>query len=541
MAEQYPKPTVLVVDDHQPAAEMVSNLFTLRGYEVVTVHSGADALRSARQQYFDLILLDIMMPGMDGYQVLSELRAHPITAEIPVIFITAKDDAADIEQGLRLGADDYVTKPLKPRELFARVQNKLEARTLQRALKRRTTDLEALLRVSEALNNQLELDELLNVVLYLVLDLLPCRAVVFHHFLEDAAQPESYILQREETEHIDLNPEGLLQAFSDDSQYLRWEHGEMRDIANQGGMAAMLQHGDHQHGILTVLGDEPFDEHHLRIFEAISRQVTLAVRNAELYAREVEYAERLEEMVEERTAELRSAQELLIRAEKLAAAGRLAAGIAHEINNPLQPIRVNLELMQEDLEAGNAIHAEDISEALRSVKRISRIVERLQEFTRKRSDETPDMESLPLAGVVQDVVTLSRTYARKSGVNIQLQLDEDTYIYGNRDQLEQVFLNLILNSQAAMPDGGSIHISSYVESDKVIMRFTDTGDGIAPELINTIFEPFFSTKEDGSGLGLFISYGIMQNHNGSIDVESTLGEGTTFTLTFPVIPETAQE
>jgi signal transduction histidine kinase/DNA-binding NarL/FixJ family response regulator len=540
MSEQYPKPTVLVVDDHEPAAEMVSNLFTIRGYNVTAVNSGQEALQTARQQDFDLILLDIMMPGMDGYQVLNELRSNPITADIPVIFITAKDEPTDVEQGLRLGADDYVTKPLKPRELFARVQNKLEARTLQRTLKRRTTDLEALLRVSEALNNQLELDELLNVVLYLVLDLLPCQAVFFHHLLENRDIPAEYSLQRDETERISLPFGQLLERFSEEP-YINWEAGDWDNLIAMSGMSINLQHGEHLHGVLTVLGKQSFDEHHLRIFEAIGRQVTLAVRNAELYAQEVENAERLEEMVEERTAELRSAQELLIRAEKLAAAGRLAAGIAHEINNPLQPIRVNLELMQEDVEAGNPIHLEDITEALRSVKRISRIVERLQEFTRKRSDEMPDMESLPLAGVVQDVVTLSRTYAKKSGVNIQLQLDDDTYIYGNRDQLEQVFLNLILNAQAAMPDGGAIHISSKIADDKVVMHFTDTGEGIPPELISTIFEPFFSTKDDGSGLGLFISYGIMQNHNGSIDVESAVGKGTTFSLTFPLIPESEGE
>ncbi|MCA9912820.1 MAG: response regulator, partial [Anaerolineae bacterium] len=321
MSEQYPKPTVLVVDDHLPAAEMVSNLFALRGYDVVAVHNGPDALQAARQNDFDLILLDIMMPGMDGYQVLQELRSNPITVDIPVIFITAKDEAADVEQGLKLGADDYVTKPLKPRELFARVKNKLEARTLQRALKRRTTDLEALLRVSEALNTQLELEELLNVILYLVLDLVPSQAVVLFHMVETASRPQMYILQRHEQQLIELESDPLLDTFTGDSQYVSWGI-EQLELTPLSGMAAKLQHGDHLHGLLTVLGEQDFDEHHLRVFEAISRQVTLAIRNAELYAHEVEYAERLEEMVEERTTELRSAQELLIRAEKLAAAGR---------------------------------------------------------------------------------------------------------------------------------------------------------------------------------------------------------------------------
>jgi two-component system NtrC family sensor kinase len=300
-------------------------------------------------------------------------------------------------------------------------------------------------------------------------------------------------------------------------------------------MVAALQHGEQLHGILAVIGHQPFEENHLRLFEAIGRQTTLALRNAELYAVKVNYAEHLEDMVEERTAELRSAQELLIRAEKLASVGRLAAGIAHEINNPLMPIRVNLELMAEDIEEGREVNITDIEEALHSVKRISRIVERLQQFTRKRGDHVPDMEPLQIADILEDVVSLSRSYVRQSGIRINVNLDPNALVYGNRDQLEQVFLNIILNAQAAMPDGGSLDIHSKVQAQKLVIEFKDTGTGIADDMVDKIFEPFISTKENGSGLGLFISYGIVQNHSGTIDVKTDLGKGSIFTLTLPII------
>jgi signal transduction histidine kinase len=226
---------------------------------------------------------------------------------------------------------------------------------------------------------------------------------------------------------------------------------------------------------------------------------------------------------------------LLIRAEKLASVGRLAAGIAHEINNPLMPIRVNLELMAEDIEDGRDVSIQDIEEALRSVKRISRIVERLQQFTRKRGDQAPVMQSIKIVEIVEDVISLSRSYISKSGITVNVDIDDGVQIYGNRDQLEQVFLNIILNAHAAMQDGGTLTITSRIADQNLAIQFEDTGIGIAEDMLGKIFEPFVSTKENGSGLGLFISYGIIENHNGHIEVQSELGKGTIFTLTLPRI------
>ncbi|MCI0710095.1 MAG: response regulator [Chloroflexi bacterium] len=538
MSQPQMKSLVLVVDDHVPAAEMVSRLFATRGYDTLSAYSGADALQLAQQHLPDLILLDIMMPQMDGFQVLEALRAAPATRKIPIIFITAKDEPEDIEQGLQLGADDYIPKPVKPRELIARAKSKIESYKLREALEQRTTDLEALIRFSEALNNHLEVNELLDLILYLVLDLIPCHTAIIYRLSEQGGILEVRLKSKYDDPQAEIDERGLKKYLKQRNESLRWSEGDKRAIApNTCGMATGLQHGDQLHGYLVVLAHQGFEDNHQRLFDAIGRQTTLALRNAELYAVKVEYAERLEEMVEERTAELRSAQELLIRAEKLASVGRLAAGIAHEINNPLMPIRVNLELMAEDLQEGRAINNRDIEEALRSVNRISRIVERLQQFTRKRGEAAPAMEPLKVATVLEDVMSLSRTYIRQSGITLNVKLNEEAQIYGNRDQLEQVFLNLLLNAQAAMENGGTLTIESVIKGSKVVIRVKDTGIGIAHDMLDKIFEPFVSTKENGSGLGLFISYGIIHNHSGAIDVESQVGRGTTFTLTLPLIQD----
>jgi two-component system NtrC family sensor kinase len=319
-----------------------------------------------------------------------------------------------------------------------------------------------------------------------------------------------------------------------DAPSVAWSGEEAAEIAPfASGMAVRLEYDNLFPGILAVFSSSLYDDHHLRLFQGIGRQAALAMRNAELYDMQVKYAENLEEMVEERTRELRSAQQLLILSEKLASVGRLAAGIAHEINNPLQPILINMELMVEDIQANHPVSLNDVQETLSSARRIKRTVERLLQFTRKRDTTSPDMELLHLATVLENVIALSQKFFQQEGISIDTSLDMEAQIHGNRDQLEQVFLNLMLNARAAMQRGGVLTLRSWLEQGHVVIQVSDTGTGIPPEIVGRIFEPFFTTREDGNGLGLFISHEIIQNHNGSIDVSSQPGEGTTFTVQLP--------
>ena len=530
-------PLVLIVDDHYPAAEMMSRLFSGHGYDSICAYNGDDALVQAQKLIPDLILLDVMMPGISGFEVLETLRANKATANIPTILITAKDTPADIERGLNLGADDYLPKPVEPRELLARARSKIEARKLRDDLQSRTKDLEALLRVGEELNNHLMVGDVVNLVLYLLIDLLPCEIAAIcrldekHHML---GMETSYADGTHMRKKPDIEP--VLKAILDGERIISWQDDAYGFSAEYPfGVAVALSHSNQIHGIIVLTSTLPYLDEDIRLLDGIARQTTLALRNAELFQIKVNYAEHLEAMVDARTTELRDAQQLLVRAEKLASVGRLAAGIAHEINNPLQPILINLEHMTEDVQSGAPIFIEDIQETLNSAKRIKRIVEQLLQFTRRRSGATPDMDAVQVYSVIDDVIGLTKKYMQQSNVKIVTKLEQDALVYGSRDQLEQVFLNMVLNARNAMPNGGVLNIYAVVEGNELVVKFSDNGSGIASDAIEKIFEPFFSTHS-GSGLGLFISYEIVQNHNGSIDVKSTVGKGTEFTIRFPIIP-----
>lgn len=533
-------PLILVVDDHIPAVSMLTRLLEREEYDVMSAYDGEQALDICQQTIPDLILLDVMMPKVNGFEVVKILREMDKTENIPVILITAKNTPDDIEHGLQLGADDYIAKPFNPRELLARVKSKIDAHLLKEKLESKTQDLEALLRLSEELKHHQNIDELLELILYLAIDLLPSEVAILYRFDEHHRLISSLLSYKDGT--IIANPtlvdDRIINSLLMSQKTLtRWTADDERQIADcSEGILCKLESSEEIFGLLGIFNTVPYSSNQERLFQGISRQATLALRNAELYEVKTQYANHLEEMVAERTQELQSAQNLLIRAEKLASIGRLSAGIAHEINNPLFPLRINLEHMLEDIQDGYPITQQDVEENLKSVERISRIVKRLLEFTGKDNSSQPNIEHINLNDVIHNVISLSKKYLEHSHVNIQLELPELPQIYGNRDQIEQVFLNIIINAKAAMPEGGDLSIKGWIEDKNIILRFRDTGVGIKAEFINTIFEPFVSSKEDGTGLGLFISYNIIENHQGSIEVESQVGEGATFTVRLPITP-----
>lgn len=532
-------PLVLVVDDHIPAVSMLTRLLEREGYDVISAYDGDEALKICQHTVPDLILLDVMMPKLSGFEVVEILRNTERTQNIPIILITAKTTPDDIEQGLRLGADDYIAKPFNPRELLARAKSKIDAHLLKAELASKTQDLEALLRISEGLNHYLNTQELQELVLYLVMDLLPSEVAFLYRFDEDYTVTSSLMSYKDGTlsDDVALNISDFETFLERNNLMLAFNEDDKINIKSSShGLLCKLESSNEVFGIMGLFNTVPYLENHQRLFQSISRQATLAIRNAELYEVQARYANHLEEMVAERTQELQSAQNLLIRAEKLASIGRLSAGIAHEINNPLFPLRINLEHMLEDIEDGLEINKVDVEENLKSVERISRIVKQLLGFTGKDNSNQPNIEQIDLNDTMNNVISLSKKYLENSHVNIDLNLPTLPPIYGNRDQIEQVFLNIIINAKAAMPDGGDLAIMAWIENEEIILQFKDSGIGIDEQVINTIFEPFVSTKDDGTGLGLFISYSIIENHQGHIEVESHVGEGATFTVKLPITP-----
>jgi signal transduction histidine kinase len=297
-------------------------------------------------------------------------------------------------------------------------------------------------------------------------------------------------------------------------------------------MAAPLKHHGRLLGILTVGHEQPeqFGESQLRMLRSVGEQAALAVRNAQLHAALQSYAQNLESMVETRTQELRTAQVQLVQTEKLAALGRLAAGIAHEVNNPLQPVLNCLEAAIEDVQNSQAVDLESLRIAESEVQRIKTIVSRLLDFSRPGTEERLPVD---LHDLVHEVLVLTNRQLERRRIRVETHLSPIQTVGGSPSQLKQVFLNLVLNAMESMPHGGSITIETYAEESEVALSILDSGIGMDEQTIAQIFEPFYSTKGDGSGLGLSVSYGIIQGHGGRIDVESEPGQGSRFTIWLP--------
>jgi len=229
----------------------------------------------------------------------------------------------------------------------------------------------------------------------------------------------------------------------------------------------------------------------------------------------------------------------LVSSEKMASLGKLAAGIAHEINNPLAGILIYSSLLMEDLPPDDPKRA-DLERIVQEASRCKEIVKSLLEFARQTE---PKKEPTDINRAINDGLFFLVNQALFHNIEIIKRLDPNLpYVYGNAGQLKQVFMNIIVNAAEAMHGSGTLTITTSVSPDRntVLIEFTDTGEGIPEENLTRIFEPFFTTKDvgKGTGLGLATSYGIIEEHGGRISVKSKVGEGTTFTIELPFYQKT---
>ena len=249
----------------------------------------------------------------------------------------------------------------------------------------------------------------------------------------------------------------------------------------------------------------------------------------------IEWGKTLEKKVEERTKELREMQAHLVQSEKLASLGKLAAGIAHEINNPLGGILIYSHLLIEDT-SKKSPHYENLKKIVKETSRCKDIVKGLLEFARPKE---PEVSRIDLNDVVDRSLAIVEKQALFQNIKIKKAYTPDLpKITADGSQLQQVFMNIIINAAEAMDGKGILSLSTSLDTDgeTIEAKISDTGHGINEEDKKRLFEPFFSTKEvgKGTGLGLAISYSIIQIHKGTIDVESEEGKGSTFTVRLPV-------
>jgi two-component system NtrC family sensor kinase len=250
---------------------------------------------------------------------------------------------------------------------------------------------------------------------------------------------------------------------------------------------------------------------------------------------------RLEQMVCERTKDLQETQQQLIRSEKLASLGKLSAGIAHEINNPLTGILTLSQLLMDEFPEESDAH-QDLKLIVRETIRCRSIVRGLLDFARQTA---PEKVSIEINKVIQEILQIVTAQESFQNIRVETRYDpEIPRIMADLDQLKQVFFNVIVNASEAMGGNGELKIVTRWERDRsrIAVHCIDSGPGIPEKNLNRLFDPFFTTKEMGTGLGLAISYGILKAHRGNIEVKSKPGEGCEMIITlpaeYPEVPET---
>ncbi|WP_442769230.1 response regulator [Zoogloea ramigera] len=541
--------TILVVDDSRINLKGVSRM--LEGhFRVLTAESGPIALQiAAAEPRPDLILLDVMMPEMDGYEVIQRLQGNEATRDIPVIFVTARVNDEDEQHGLSLGAADYITKPLRPAILLARIRNHLKLKQAQDALRDYNTALESSVAERTATLSAV-LDSADQLIVMITLD----GAIM--------------AINRIGAEQFGLTPTRL--AGCNLFDLLPSEFGipladliaEVMDTGRSAEIDAARDKRIFHVTVYPVPGEPP------RVVVYASDVTDKVAADAMLRTEREQLAASLAHQ-RELNRKLEEAQNQLLQSEKMASLGQLAAGVAHELNNPIGFVRSNVTTLKGYLDSlFGIIQAYDTKAAEsmppEALAALAAIKQR-EDFDFLHEDIFQLLaESQDGLTRVQDIVQNLKDFSRvgESGfgwADLHACLDSTLNIIWNElkykctvvkhydqtlpqvyciaSQLNQVFMNLLVNAGHAIAEKGEITITTRQTPDGTVqVAISDTGCGIAAEHLPHLFEPFFTTKPigKGTGLGLSITYGIIGKHKGSIDVSSEVGKGTTFTVNLPV-------
>ena len=537
-------PRILIVEDDAEMVELMHNMLSLINCEVQVAYSGGEALELLHQEMeagreIDLVLLDVMVPGMDGYEVIARIKADPELRNTAIIMTTALNSVSDKTLGLGLGADDYLTKPFDPQELLARIDAVMRIRRSEQALRRRNQELSALIEINRMVTSSLELDEVLEATIRGIREILRVEAgslVLVDEetggllFRKTFSPGQGWITGRTiESEkgivgYVVRSGESRLVNDVRSDPYFAPEVDEEPGFTTAAVLCVPLHIRGRVIGAIEVINKlgGAFTEQDRELLEAMAASVAVAVDNAGLYRELADFAQELER-----------SQAQLVQAEKMAAIGRLAASIAHEINNPLQAIHNSLHLsLHRQLSEEKRLRYLEMAQS--EVQRLIEIVQRMLDFYRpSRGGAAPTA----INDIVENALALASKRLQHSHVRVHTRLGETLpLIPVVADQIVQVFLNIIINAAEAMPSGGDLLVETRLsdDGDWLLISFQDTGPGLSAEQVANLFEPFYTTKKDGTGLGLAISYGIAERHGGTIEVDGRPGQGATFTVKLPV-------
>ena len=529
--EQVYRDMVLIVDDSYHIRNILKHMLEETGYELLEAANGEDAIRFARESCPHLILLDVTLPDICGYEVLAELKKDSTTKDIPVIFVTCHALLSEQVKGLKLGAVDYITKPVERQVLVSKTHTFVQLSKSARALRESNSTLRVYEQAIDGVHEAIVITDLDGRIMY-----------QNRTFARMAGSGSGYFCE----------------YFRNSSVAAQIVRDISRSFAVQEVDAILLGAG---------------------------REFPVRFKGSSI-ADETGYPVMLVFLIVDQTkrikaeAERKQLESDLFYAQKLESVGQLAAGIAHEINTPIQYVGDNLCFLADSFsdvaritdafhklfealreEGGHTALLEDsdaligdvdfeyllkevpsaITQSISGVERVATIVRAMKEFAHPR---TIDKVPANLNQAIQTSVTVARSHW-KYVAEVKLELDEFLpMIHCVISDINQVVLNLIINASDAIADRvsgtngkGVITISTQVVGGMVEVRVKDSGAGIPEGIRKRVFDPFFTTKEvgKGSGQGLAIARNIIVNrHKGTLDFESICDEGTTFVLRLPL-------
>ena len=562
---------ILMVDDRPENLLSLEQLLCDQGYELVKALSGNEALRLTLKQDFSLVLLDVQMPGMDGFETAELMRANPKTRHIPIIFVTAGMKDLQFQfKGYDAGAVDYLAKPIEPLFLQSKVRIFAELYCQRREIEQHKKHLEELVALRtaelETSNDQLQYR---NRELKATEELLRGQIIEFVETHDQLLATEEMLRVQigeyeagqkllNEANHnlqtlFDLSPlaiavssfpDGIIReinhTFSDDFGYTNDR------VIGKTGVELGLWIDNYEREIFLKL---MHDQQGISGFATEIRTSSGEYRNVLLYSNLMDFMdEKCLLIVFLDVTKQKRMEDQIRQTQKMDVIGQLAGGVAHDFNNMLTAIIGSAELMVRHV-AGNSVAMKLLGNIQQAAGRSAELTGQLLAFSRKGQK---NVVQVCIDTTIHEVISLlARTIDKKISLETRL-IAENSCVTGDPALLQNALLNLGVNARDAMPEGGVITFSTtsveldseYCESSAftitpgpyIEIAVSDTGVGIQKEIIPRVFEPFFTTKEvgKGTGLGLAAVYGTITDHHGCISIYSEPGIGTVFKLYLPL-------
>lgn len=552
--------TVLVIDDRGDNRKFLREyILEPNGFKTIEASNGLDGLDIALNTHLDLIVSDIMMPKMGGLELLETLRQRGVG--IPTILMTFHGSEETAVKAFRLGAQNYIIKPFAIEEMLTAVDRALiESRLRQerdqltqtlldvnQQLESRLEELRFLYGIGRSVTSLQDLEPILNRIVEAAVYL--TKAEEGSLMLIDDVSGDLYL--RAACNIGDKRARSFRVKVNDSlaGQVVRTGRPVMIGGANQDDsfkvmtgyfvkalLNVPLKVGDQVIGVLAINNKSEvkgFSQGHLHSLTALANYASIAIENARLYAKitteSQESNRELEDAIEARNTELEQLNLQLLKTEKLAALGYMAAGIAKAIDRPINIIIDNLQNMSE------IVTAQDDHKLVES---LSKEAYHCRKITRNLLDFSGQREYRPEKVDINKVI--KQTWSnyvkdnRNDKVKVHPQLSPKMPdILIDRSQMQQALLYLIRNAYRAMPDGGTFRIVSRHVDSEVQIILSNTGAGMSQQDLQHVFDPFYETEKRTYGLELSIVHGIIARHKGKVDVESQPGRGTTFIIRLP--------